>query len=167
MVNQGLNGRASRWDRRSFLVGLAATPLVLLTGCGAVVSTMRGTTSSTNASTSAATRTSDAGQVTVSVTWEGLAAGPVFTVAMNTHAVDLDGYDLRQLAVLRTDKGQDVRPIGWDAPKGGHHRQGALTFPAKAADGSPLIASNTRSVELVIRDVAGVPERTFQWNLPS
>jgi hypothetical protein len=85
---------------------------------------------------------------------------------MNTHAVDLDGYDLRQLAVLRTDKGQEVQPTGWDAPKGGHHRQGTLTFPVKTADGSPLIGSSTRSLELVIRDVAGVPERTFLWNLP-
>jgi hypothetical protein len=86
---------------------------------------------------------------------------------MNTHAVDLDGYDLRQLAVLRTENGQGVQPIDWDAPKGGHHRQGTLTFPAKTTDGSPLITLSTRSVEVVIRDVAGVPERTFQWNLAS
>jgi hypothetical protein len=86
---------------------------------------------------------------------------------MNTHAIDLDGYDLRQLAVLRTEKGQEVQPIGWDAPKGGHHRQGTLTFPTKTTAGEPVISSSTRSVEIVIRDVAGVPERTFQWKLPS
>lgn len=84
---------------------------------------------------------------------------------MDTHAVDLDGYDLGQLAVLRTDGGREVRPSGWDAPKGGHHRSGTLTFPATAADGSPLIGPTTRAIELVIRDVGGVPERRFRWTL--
>jgi hypothetical protein len=149
------------------VIGLVATPIVLLTGCDAVIATTGGAASTASDGSSAATRTSDGGQVTVAVTWAGPAAGPVFTVAMNTHAVDLNGYDLRQLAVLRTDKGQEVQPTGWDAPKGGHHRQGTLTFPAKTMDGSPLINPSTRSVELVIRDVAGVPERTFEWNLPS
>jgi hypothetical protein len=149
------------------VIGLVAILIVLLTGCGAAISTMGGAAPNASAGSSAATRTSDGGQVPIAVTWKGPAAGPVFTIAMNTHAVDLDRYDLRQLAVLRTDKGLDVQPISWDAPKGGHHRQGTLMFPAKTADGSPLIGSSTRSLELVIRDVAGVPERTFLWNLLS
>jgi hypothetical protein len=82
---------------------------------------------------------------------------------MNTHAVDLDDYDLKQLAVLRIDGGQEIRPISWEAPKGGHHRSGTLTFPATDADGRPLIASSTRTIELVIRNVADVPERVFSW----
>lgn len=112
---------------------------------------------------SASTQTSEGGQVTVEVTWQGLSAGPVFTVALNTHSVNLDDYDLMKLAVLRTDQGVEIRPIGWDAPAGGHHRSGTLTFPAKAPDGSPLIGPGTRTVELVIREVAGVPERVFRW----
>ena len=32
-----------------------------------------------------------------------------------------------------------------------------------AADGSALIAPDTRTIELVIRDIAGVPERVFRW----
>jgi hypothetical protein len=82
---------------------------------------------------------------------------------MNTHAVDLDGYDLKQLAVLRIDGGQEIQPSNWEAPKGGHHRSGTLTFPTADTDGRPLIASSTRTIELVIRDVAGVPERVFTW----
>ena len=97
------------------------------------------------------------------VTWGGKETGPVFRVVMDTHAVDLDGYDLRQLAVLRVADGQEVRPSGWDAPKGGHHREGALTFPATFADGSPTLGPSTGTVELVIRDVAGVPARTYRW----
>lgn len=115
------------------------------------------------AQTDAATQTSEGGQVTVKATWQGLDAGPVFMIVMDTHAVDLDGYDLTQSAVLRTAQGQEVRPTGWDAPKGGHHREGTLTFPSTAPDGSALLPAGTKSVELVIRDVAGVPERTFQW----
>lgn len=115
------------------------------------------------ASAPALTQVSEGGQVSVEVTWLGPAAGPVFEVAMNTHSVDLDGYDLAKLAVLRTDKGQEVRPSRWDAPAGGHHRRGTLAFPDKAPDGGPLIGPNTAWIELVIRDVAGVPERVFRW----
>jgi hypothetical protein len=159
--------RSGRWDRRRFLIGFIATPVVLLTGCGAVVSTMSGAAPTANSGSGATTQTNDAGQVTVAVTWPGPAAGPVFAVTMNTHAVDLDGYDLLKLAVLTTNNGQSVQPISWDAPSGGHHRQGTLTFPTNATDGAPLIGPNTSSVKLIIRDVAGVPERTFQWTPPS
>jgi hypothetical protein len=116
------------------------------------------------APSSAAMQMSEGGQVTVKATWQGLSAGPVFAVALDTHAVNLDGYDLKQLAMLRIDGGREVRPASWDAPEGGHHRQGTLTFPPTAA-GRPLIGSDTRTIELVIRDVAGVPERIFRWTL--
>jgi hypothetical protein len=112
----------------------------------------------------AATQINEGGQVTLKATWQGRSAGPVFTVVMDTHAVDLDGYDLTQLAILRIDGAREMLPVGWDAPKGGHHRQGTLTFPPMAA-GRPLIGSDTRTIELVIRDVAGVPERIFRWTL--
>lgn len=114
---------------------------------------------------SAATRISEGGEVTVEVTWEGESAGPSFDVTMDTHSVDLDGYDLKKLAVLRNDRGQEVRATGWGAPKGGHHREGTLRFPEKTAGGEALIGPDTRKIELVIRDVAGMPERSFEWNL--
>ena len=113
----------------------------------------------------AESQTSEGGQVTIKATWQDPSAGPVFAVVMDTHSVNLDAYDLLQLAVLRTEQGLEVQPIGWDAPSGSHHREGTLSFPATAADGSPLIGSDTRTVELVIRDVAGVPERSFRWTL--
>ncbi len=94
------------------------------------------------------------GQVTVSVTWAGTTEAPTFRVVLDTHAVNLDSYDLTQLATLRTADGEIV-PTGWDAPPGGHHREGVLRFASVAPD--------SNSMELVIRDVAGVPERTFSW----
>ncbi len=100
-----------------------------------------------------ATRTHEGGQVTVKVTPLAVDAGIAFTVVLDTHAVDLDGYDLQQLATLRVGD-TELLPTSWDAPKGGHHRQGTLRFPA---------ADTTGPVELIIRDVAGVPARSFQW----
>jgi hypothetical protein len=111
----------------------------------------------------AAMQTNEGGQVTIKATWQGANAGPVFEIVMDTHAVDLDGYDLKQLVTLRVDSGREVQPASWDAPKGGHHRSGRLTFPVTTADGAPLIGPGARSIELVIRDVAGVPERIFRW----
>ena len=112
---------------------------------------------------SGTTQRVEGGNVTVAATWKGLAGGPVFDIALDTHSVDLDGIDLLQLAVLRVD-GVEVQPVSWDAPKGGHHREGTLAFPEKSADGRTLIGADTTSVELVIRDVAGVAERAYQWN---
>jgi len=128
------------------------------------------TTSRTNTApaatmSSGTTQTNEGGQVSIAATWQGGGAETIFNVAMNTHAVDLDGYDLKQFAVLRIDGGREVQPARWEAPKGGHHRSGTLTFPATGADGTPLIAAGARTIELVIRDVAGVPERSFRWTI--
>jgi hypothetical protein len=126
-----------------------------------------GTVSRSTTTTQSGTMTqiNEGGQITIKVTWQGRNAGPVFAVAMETHTVDLDGYDLRQLALLRTDQGQDIQPSAWNAPAGGHHRNGTLSFPTTLADGSPVIGPNTRSIELVIRNVGGVAERSFRWTL--
>lgn len=111
------------------------------------------------------TQVSEGGPVTVAVTWEGPSAGPVFTVTMDTHSVDLDGYDLAQLAALHTDQGVEVVPLSWDAPRGGHHRGGTLVFPRTGPDGAPVLGATSSALHLAIRDVAGVPERSFQWVL--
>ncbi|MBN9392843.1 MAG: hypothetical protein J0I20_32730 [Chloroflexi bacterium] len=111
------------------------------------------------------TQTSEGGQVTLKVTWQGLEAGPVFTVAMDTHSVNLDGYDLRQLAVLKTASGQEIKPVSWEAPAGGHHRQGTLRFPAALATADqPVFGAPTGSFQLVIKGVGDLPERVLAWS---
>ena len=142
--------------------------LVVAIVAGVAIWNSATTTSRTNTApattlSAGATQTNEGGQVTIAATWQGSGTETIFNVAMNTHAVDLDGYDLKQLAVLRFDGRREVRPIGWEAPKAGHHRSGVLTFPAAGADGTPLITSGAHTIELVIRDVAGVPERVFAW----
>jgi hypothetical protein len=112
------------------------------------------------------TLSSQAGQVTIKATWQGSEVGPVFTVVLDTHAVNLDAYDLVQLSALRTDQTDQVLPISWDAPAGGHHRQGTLTFPLTRADGSPTLPADATSIELSIREVGGVPETVLTWVLP-
>jgi hypothetical protein len=97
--------------------------------------------------------------VTVDVTPITFAVGQPakFEVSMNTHSVEL-GVDLIAVSTLTDDQGKEYRPVSWDGTgPGGHHRSGVLEFPV--LEGTP------RSATLVIRDIAKVPERAFQWDL--
>ena len=84
-----------------------------------------------------------------------------FEVSMNTHSVDL-GMDLGDLATLRTDTGLTVQADNWDAPGGGHHVSGTLSFPA-TVNGKPLLQSATQ-LTLTIKDVDAA-QRIFSWIL--
>ncbi len=86
----------------------------------------------------------------------------IFKVVMDTHSVDLDVYDLAALAILRDSQGREFKPLSWKAPKGGHHREGVLTFSADQT----LLSTGTTYVELFIKDVAGVPH-SLRWDLRS
>ena len=78
----------------------------------------------------------------------------VFLVSMNTHSVDLSGYDLTQISELLA-AGQRLAPIRWvSTSDDSHHRAGALLFP-KVNQRVPL--------ELRIKTIAGVAVRTFRW----
>ncbi len=84
----------------------------------------------------------------------------VFSLSLNTHMVDLK-YDYRALATLRDDQGHVYPAASWDGGSGGHHVNGKLLFrdnPLRSAPG-------VKWVELQIKDVAGVPLRTFRWNI--
>jgi hypothetical protein len=84
-----------------------------------------------------------AGQVTVAATWIGGTDDLAFHVVMDTHTVDLDRYDLLQLATLRTDQGVEVAASSWEAAAGAHHREGQLRFPAVSRGGAPLLGPET------------------------
>lgn len=102
----------------------------------------------------------EAAAVTIAASWLATAA-PAVRVVMDTHTVDLDGFDLLTLARARLDGGPWVPPSVWDAPKGGHHREGTLAFAA--LDRAAVDAA--RVIELEVRDV-GVPSRILRWERP-
>ena len=163
MASRDSRGGRTTWHRWPLTLGalVAALGLVLLP-----ISSPRPARAASSAEAvqlAGETQTSEGGGVTVTVTWQGPGAGPIFAVVLDTHTVDLDGYDLLLLAVLRNGQGLEAQPTGWDAPAGSHHREGTLTFPATAADGTPLIGPGAGTYELAIRDIAGVPERVFRW----
>ncbi len=84
-----------------------------------------------------------------------------FNVAMNTHSVDLS-MDLSKLATLTTDTGISVQANRWDAPGGGHHASGTLSFPATKDAKSILSGASKISITIVNVDA---PSRTFEWQL--
>jgi len=106
----------------------------------------------------ALTRTHSGGGVTVKVTYlnpQGTEDAR-FEITLDTHSVDLDSYDLKALSSLRDGAGRAYQPSNVENKGSGHHRQVVLVFP-KPAPGSSRI-------ELVIKDIADVKERSFVWD---
>ena len=82
-----------------------------------------------------------------------------FKITFDTHSVDLS-FDPAAISTLKLDNNLVIRPEEWDgAGPGGHHRSGILIFKS--------IPKETKLLKLTLRNVAGVPERTFVWNLAS
>lgn len=81
----------------------------------------------------------------------------MFELEFETHSVDLD-FDVSKQSYLVDDKGNSLTGGIWNgSPAGGHHREGILTFNS--------VLSETKFVELIVKDVSGVSERKFKWNL--
>lgn len=108
------------------------------------------------------TKTDDRPPVTIKVTPAelGMAKGVQawkFDIAFDTHSGSLD-QDLMQIATLVDDKENVYKPTGWEGSgPGGHHREGILVFGP--------ISPFPQSVELKIKDVGGIPERSFKWDI--
>jgi hypothetical protein len=106
-----------------------------------------------------ATQSVAGGGVTAKVTFlnpKG-ADEPRFQLVLDTHSVNLDAYDLKSIAVLRDDTGKSYVPTAAENKGSGHHRETVVTFPK--------LSPGAKRIELVIKDVAGVNERTFAWKL--
>lgn len=103
-------------------------------------------------------RTNDANEVSVEIVplnLDDTTAGTLdFQVTFTTHSVDLN-YDFAALAILRSADGEEVTALKWDGPTGGHHVFGVLSFP--------VLKTRGPTITLVLRDIAGEPERTFEW----
>jgi|SRR3989344_5719849 len=80
-----------------------------------------------------------------------------FDVAFDAHSGSLDDDPL-VVATLIDDKGNIYQPIAWEGPgAGGHHREGVLVFDP--------INPIPSFVELKIKGVGGILERSFKWNI--
>ena len=80
-----------------------------------------------------------------------------FQVVFDTHSGSLD-EDPTQVAVLTDDRGNAYKPIAWEGPgPGGHHREGVLVF-------NPVYPT-PEYIELKIKNVGGIPERLFRWDI--
>ncbi len=84
-----------------------------------------------------------------------------FEVVMDTHSVELN-MDLATLATLTTDTGIAIQPEKWDAPSGGHHAEGTLSFPA--TQGGKPILNGAKQLTLTLTGIDNVI-RTFTWDL--
>lgn len=142
---------------------------IVLTACGAT--TVAPTASNpgqpplisnptnSGADTGFATQTIEGGSVAVKVTplKTQMDAPLEFEIVMDTHSVDL-ADDMVKVVVLRDAAGNEYAPLKWEGPAvGGHHRQGTVHF-------APL-SGKMKTLTLVIRNVAGVPERIYEWEL--
>jgi hypothetical protein len=116
------------------------------------------TATSYAASSSMSAASNSSGGVTVKVTHR--APQPPnelrFEVALDAHSLDLDPYDLRNLTLLRDANGKTYEPLNFEKKGSGHHREAVVFFPQPSAGGQ---------VEVIIKDVAGVKERVFRFNI--
>lgn len=101
------------------------------------------------------TRTSDQNGMTVAVTPKQNADGSWdFAVTIDNHVVNVT-QDMVAVSSLTDTAGQIVKPQAWTGdPPGGHHRSGMLKFGPQSS--SPA--------SLTIRELGGVPARTFTWD---
>ncbi|RJP50622.1 MAG: hypothetical protein C4557_09365 [Anaerolineaceae bacterium] len=122
---------------------------------------------STNESTpnlDSATRTDAQGAIIFEVTppdYTVSADTLAFDIVLTTHSIDLS-MDLATVSTLSTDTGITVPSALWDAPRGGHHVEGKLIFPAMV-DEKPILEGATKLI-LTIIDV-DAPSRVFEWEL--
>ncbi len=144
--------------------------LLVAVGAALVASTLWSPSLSAQTLVDSGAVTNRVGAVTVEAKYLGtetVTAGETlkFELNLNTHSVNLDQYDLKQLATLRNDRGVAVKPLRFERNGSGHHVQNVLVFPAKDKAGAPVVGGSAKAVELVLFDVANVPERILRWDV--
>ena len=105
------------------------------------------------------TLTSDEGGVTVTVNpitslesdnWS-------FEIELNTHSGELP-EDLKGDAELLLDNRQTLSAFSWEmSSEQSHHQEGILSFEKTG--------NKPGAIELILKDIGGVEERNFKWDL--
>lgn len=80
-----------------------------------------------------------------------------FKISFDTHSGSLDDNPLEVVSLV-DDTGKIYKPSLWNGPvPGGHHIEGELVFDA--------INPIPKFVDLKIKNVGGISERSFRWEL--
>lgn len=83
---------------------------------------------------------------------------PAFDITVHSNTVNLRRYNIEELSLLRGYKGREYKGR-WEATANRRrHKKGILTF-----QGVNLI--KVKKIELVIKDIAGIKERRFNWQI--
>ncbi len=75
-----------------------------------------------------------------------------FKLYFNTHTVDFSGYDFQENVAIKDSQGKEHKAADIAEEGAGHHQSIEIAFPLAA---SPF--------KLVIKNLAGVPAREFNW----
>ena len=131
----------------------------LLFGGWLVLNGLGGSSEILGAAESKMTQTISGGGVTAKATYLNPNSDdePRFEIILDTHSADLNRYDLKTMTALRDGTGKTYLATGIENKGSGHHREATLTFPK--------VSPESERFELIVKDVAGVKERTFIWNL--
>ena len=144
---------------------------IVLTACSATATPLQTdpqpdsvSTESTSPSNDAVMRIDQQGAIIIEITPLNLDLPTdtfEFNVVMTTHSIDLS-MDLATRATLTTDTGASVESTLWDAPRGGHHVEGRLIFPA--TEGGKSVLEGATKLTLIMLNV-DAPTRIFEWKL--
>jgi len=97
----------------------------------------------------------------------GLDKNLAFKVTLDTHSGDVTAYNMAKIIHLRDGGGLEHPALSWeDVEKSSHHRSGIVLFSNLDGDGKPVIGDGVKSIEVVVKEIAGVKERVFRWELP-
>jgi hypothetical protein len=144
---------------KRFLLPALLTLTLILAACSATPSPLL-----SDGEPASALRTDEQGAIIFEVTPLNL-NNPTdtleFDIVLTTHSIDLS-MDLATQATLTTDMGVTVRATLWDAPRGGHHVEGKLIFPA-AVDGKSILDGATKLTITILN--VDAPSRVFEWEL--
>jgi hypothetical protein len=97
------------------------------------------------------------GAVTVGVTPKTLVLDQpvVFTLAINTHSVDLN-YEYTDIASLSDNTGHTYQAVEWTGDSGGHHLIGDLVYES--------LSSEATSVTLILSGIDN-QSASFSWEI--
>lgn len=95
------------------------------------------------------------GEATIDLTPKSIENGKFnFKIAINTHSVSLENYNLMKLSTLNYD-GKSVRPVS-ALKLSGHHNNGEISF--NIGNDKPS------KFKVIITGIPDIEERVFEWD---